>query len=117
MAGRPAQTDQIAELRRRLEATRFDVERAAFDVRHRYDIPARLRGSMRQHPRGWFFGAMGTGLLAALSFGRRRKRHRAAEVPARSRGSAMLMGTAGFLFTVMKPVARQWLTRRFIDRP
>jgi len=117
MARRPAKTDQIIELRRRLAATRFDVERAAVGVRRRYDIPARLRGSLARHPRGWFFGSLGTGLLAALSLRRRRKRdaRRRAQPQATGR-AAMLMGTVGFLVSVLKPVARQWLTRQLLER-
>ncbi len=119
MARRPAQKDQIVALRQRIERTRFDMGRVAIDVRNRYDLPARLRGSMRRHPLGWFFGSMGAGLVGALSFGRRRKRGRdyGGEHGPPARRGAMLVGAAGFLVSVLKPVARRWLTRQFLGRP
>ena len=92
------------------------MERVVIDVRNRFDFPARLRGSMRSHPRGWFFGSMGAGFLSALSFRRRRKHRREHGEAAPVRRGALLAGTVGVLASVAKPVARQWLTRRFLDR-
>jgi hypothetical protein len=92
------------------------LERAVIDVRNRWDLPARVRGSMRHHPREWFFGSMGAGLMAALSFKRRRKHRREHGGQSPTRRGAVLAGTIGFLASVAKPMVRQWLTRRFLDR-
>jgi len=59
-------------------------------------------------------------LVAALSIGRRGKGRRDYDdgrgQGAPARRGAMLLGATGFVVSVIKPVARRWLTRQFLGR-
>ena len=108
MAGGPGQTDELQALRARLEESRRDLGLAVIGLRRRFDVPARLRLSMRQHPRGWFTGSLVAGLLAAISVRRRGGGRR------ERRGRGWLAGLAAFVLSILKPLLKRWLTRRFL---
>jgi len=77
----------------------------ALAARQRFDIPARLRGSLKEHPTGWLMGSLASGLAASLLF-----RGGKPAKPEKRRGlpTALL----GLTLTAVRPLAKVWLTNQ-----
>lgn len=89
----------------RIEASRATLTTEAHRLRHRLDVPARLKDSVLSKPLAWFGGSLGAGLAASLLFrGRRRRERRVAPVAKRS----LLAVLAGGLFTLIRPLLQEW---------
>lgn len=74
-------------------------------LKHRLDVPARVRDSLKKNPRNWLFGSLGTGLAISLLF-RGKKTSVKPSKKARSLPIAML----GLTLTAVRPLAKVWLT-------
>jgi hypothetical protein len=75
----------------------------AATLRHRLDVPTRVRNSLKQNPTGWLLGSLGSGLAASLVF---RRKPALTEAKSRSLPSALL----GLTLTAVQPLAKVWLT-------
>jgi hypothetical protein len=97
------QTQEIERLIRLGEAARSSLEVEAISLKQRFDIPSRLRESLKSHPTGWLVGSLASGLAASLLFKRR--------PPAREKKSRSLPLTLlGLSLTAVRPLAKVWLT-------
>lgn len=97
------QTQEIERLIRLGEAARSSLEVEAVSIRQRFDIPARLRDSLKSHPTGWLVGSLVSGLGASMLISRR--------PPAREKKSRGLPLTLlGLSLTAVRPIAKIWLT-------
>ena len=106
MARNPQTTPEIARLIGRIEASRGQVAVAATRLRARWDVPARVKESLRCHPARWFGASVVAGLLAAgLLFRRRASREAAAP-----RKGLVALAAAGAI-TVIKTLVRDWVLR------
>jgi hypothetical protein len=109
MAQKSASSEGIEALIRRSEAARRRLACDYATFRHRIDLPARVKDSLRNHPLGWVGGSLTAGLLASTLL--RTKPKEESPRPAKRR-----RGLAGFALTaataVAKPMIRAWLTRR-----
>ncbi len=100
----------------RLEASRSVLSVEAARMRHRLDVPARVKESILARPLSWFGGSLGAGFVASLLFrGRRRRDRKGREKPRRG-----LLGLlAGGAFTLAQPLIREWalqaLKNRIVD--
>ena len=72
-------------------------------LKQRLDVPARIRGSLKDHPAGWVLGSLASGLAASLLF---RLKPRAVEK--KHRGLALTL--LGLALTAIRPMAKVWLT-------
>ncbi len=96
-------SQEIDRLIRLAESARSTMESEAISLKHRLDVPSRIRDSLRTHPTGWLFGSVASGLAASLLFRRKPAR---AEKPTRGMALTLL----GLLLTVVRPMAKVWLT-------
>ncbi|NJR41639.1 MAG: hypothetical protein HC767_02195 [Akkermansiaceae bacterium] len=62
---------EIQRLIKLSESARVCLSREANLLKHRLDVPARLRSSLKENPTGWLFGSLGSGLVASLFFRRK----------------------------------------------
>jgi hypothetical protein len=85
-------------------ASRSFLESEAASFRNRWDIPARARQSLKEHPTAWLLGSLGTGLAASLMF---RKKN---VTDKKRRGiPGVLMGLT---LTAARPLAKVWLANQ-----
>ncbi|MGC4015926.1 MAG: hypothetical protein QM755_15585 [Luteolibacter sp.] len=107
MVQKSVTSPEIEALLKRSETAR---RRLAYDIsmlKHRVDVPARVKESLQNNPTGWLGGSLVTGLLASLAL-RRRKPKKTAEEKVRKAGLAGLMLTAGG--ALVRPVVKSLVT-------
>lgn len=88
------------------DAARSCLSHEAAALKHRLDVPSRIRGSLKSHPTGWLFGSMAAGLATSLLFRRRPSKSVGAEIKRKSLPLALL----GLTLTAVRPFAKVWLT-------
>ena len=99
---------EIERLIRLGESARACLESEAVRIKQRFDIPARLRHSLSEHPTSWLFGSLASGLVASLFLSRRR--HKPVEKkPGRKGVAGMLLGLT---LTAARPLAKVWLSNQ-----
>ncbi len=96
------QAQEIERLIALGKSARSSLEREAISLKQRFDVPTRLRDSLKSHPTGWLVGSMASGLAASMLFSRR--------PPAREKKKSSLPLTLiGLSLTAVRPVAKIWL--------
>lgn len=100
---------EIERLIRLSERARTCLESEAARIKERFDIPARIRSSLKEHPASWVFGSMASGLVASLLF----SRHQKPAVKTGRRGAAGVL--LGITLTAAKPLAKVWLANQVKD--
>jgi hypothetical protein len=98
-----SQKAEIQRLIRLGEAARARLHDDASALKHRLDVPSRVRDSLKAHPGGWMFGSLASGLAASLMF-----RRRPAAGTRKSRGG-ILRSLLGLGFTAAGPLVKIWL--------
>jgi hypothetical protein len=93
---------EIERLIRRSAAARARLTLEYGALRHRLDVPARIRGSLAAHPTGWMLGTAVAGFIASRIFRLKRAR---SSVPARG----LLVTLLGLLAATAKPMLKVWL--------
>lgn len=101
MARKLPESQEILEWVRLSEAARARLGADAEALRHRLDVPARLRDSLRNHPVGWLGGTA----IAGLAASRLASRALFFKTRATRRGWSWL----GLGFNAVRPVAKIWL--------
>ena len=97
---------EIERLIRLSESARVCLESEAARIKQRFDIPARIRGSLSEHPTSWLFGSLLSGLATSMLFSRRRK-------PAAKTGHRGVAGMLmGLTLTAARPMAKIWLSNQ-----
>jgi len=86
-------------------ASRSFLGEEALAAKQRFDIPARLRTSLKQHPTGWLMGSLASGLAASLLFRREKPAN-----PEKRRGLPTVL--LGLTLTAVRPLAKVWLTNQ-----
>lgn len=97
------ENQEIERLIRLGEAARSRLGDEAVWLKQRLDVPARIRGSLKEHPASWLLGSLASGLAASVLF---RLKPRAAEKNQRSLPLTLL----GLTFSAIRPMAKVWLT-------
>lgn len=103
--------EQTSRLIERIAASRAALGDNLLDLRHRLDVPARVKDSLVSKPLVWFGGSLGVGLLASLAF----KRPRAAPRPERPRRGWMGLLLGGAM-TLARPALQSWALREIQSR-
>jgi hypothetical protein len=95
-------SEEIQRLIRSSETAREVLGSEIRDLKHRMDIPARVRSSLKSNPTGWIGGSVLAGLAGSLLFRRKDKR----EKPKKK-------GLLGFLLALgvaaLRPFVKVWL--------
>ncbi len=86
-------------------AARSFLGEEAVAARQRFDFPARLRGSLKEHPTGWLLGSLASGLAASLLF-----RSGKLAKPEKRRGLPTVL--LGLTLTAVRPLAKVWLANQ-----
>lgn len=100
-------TSQVtADLIRRSQAARERLSIDFAELKHRVDVPGRIRHSLNANPTGWIGGGLAAGLLASLAF----RRPKPAPAKSKSGLSGLALTAAGAL---ARPLLKAWLARKF----
>lgn len=94
---------KIAELVRQAEQSRAVLLSGARTLKHRLDVPARVKSSLGENPGAWILGTAGLGLLASMFLRRRTPRE-----PRKARGIPSIV--LGLAATAAKPLVKTWLS-------
>jgi hypothetical protein len=94
---------RIADLIRQAESSREMLLSEVKVLRHRLDVPSRIKGSLGEHPGAWMLGTAGVGLLASLLLRRSPSREER-----KSRGILSIL--LGLALTAARPLVKSWLT-------
>ena len=112
MAAEPER--QAEALIARLAASRRAVGHDLAVLRHRLNVPARIKESVMSKPLAWFGGSLGAGLVASFLLKGRKSRPKREKVVRRSLWSLALGGA----FTLVRPALQTWamneLRKRFV---
>jgi hypothetical protein len=95
---------EIQRLIRLGEAARSCLEHEAVLLHQRLDVPARIRGSLKEHPAGWLLGSLASGLAASLLLRLKPRR------PAEKKPRGLALSLLGLTLTAIRPMAKVWLT-------
>lgn len=99
---------------RRLAASRTALGHDLAILRHRLDVPARVKESVMSKPLAWFGGSLGAGLVASFLLKGRKSKPKPEKVVRRSLWSLALGGA----FTLARPALQTWamseLRKRFV---
>lgn len=101
-------TRKIRELLRQAEAARSVIHTDVALLKHRLDVPARIRESLSQRPGTWLFGSLGAGLLASIAL-----RGRAPRAERKAKGWKSVV--FGLAMTAARPLLKTYLTGQ-LDR-
>jgi len=103
---------QTEALIARLSASRANLGRDVAILRHRLDVPARVKESVMSKPLAWFGGSLGAGLVASFLLKGRKSPPKQEQVVRRSLWSLALGG----LFTLARPALQTWATNELRKR-
>lgn len=96
------QAQEIERLIALGKSARFSLEREAISLKQRFDVPTRLRDSLKSHPTGWLVGSMASGLAASMLFSRR-------PLAREKKKSSLPLTLIGLSLTAVRPLAKIWL--------
>lgn len=107
MVRKPSPQAEVEQLIRQAQAARRCLSSEAEVLRHKLDIPARIRSSLAGHPGTWMAGSLFSGLAASLFFRRKRK-----PAPVAAKPKSTLFAVLGLLLTALRPLAKIWLANQ-----
>jgi hypothetical protein len=87
------------------ETARSTLSHEAAVLKHRLDVPARLKDSLKSHPTGWLVGSVASGLAASFLF-----RRRPAREEKEKKSKSLPLAVLGLTLTAVRPFAKVWLT-------
>jgi len=100
MARDPKKRPEAAELIRRIENSRNELQGHVVQLKRSLDVPSRIKQSVTTRPLAWFGGSLGLGVVASRVLRRKPKKNQKKSV-------------AGFLFTailtLLKPALKGML--------
>ncbi len=97
-------------------AARSCLETEAHALKQRLDVPARIRGSLREHPTGWLVGSLISGMAASLLFRSKPSRALTGLSGSPSPRRPLPVVLMGLALTVIRPLAKVWLTDQVKQR-
>ena len=98
---------QIERLIQLSANSRARLESEAIRIKQRFDIPAKIRGSLNEHPTSWLLGSLASGLVGSLLISRRPK---TSSKPQRRGMIGVMLGLA---VTAARPMAKVWVSNQF----
>ena len=111
------QRRELEALTARIAASRVAVAGELATLRHRLNVPARVKESVLSKPLAWLGGSLGAGFLASIVLKRRRRhRHSRAEKAEKSAKKAWWTVLLGGAVTLARPALQSWALREFQSR-
>ncbi len=101
MAGEPAIPPEIRKLIQTGDAARAVLGTEIRSLKHKLDVPARVKDSLREHPTGWLGGSLVAGMFTSLLFRRKPK------VEKKKKGLAGFL--LGLAVSGLRPLVKVWL--------
>lgn len=92
----------------RIDAARAVLTEEIGELRHKLDLPGRVRDSVLSKPLAWFGGSLGAGFLGSMLLRRRRT-----EKPKRRGVFGFLLGSA---FSLARPALQAWAIKELKNR-
>jgi hypothetical protein len=108
MAEEPGKDRSLAEIRQRIERSRYELGRDLSGLRYELDIPLRIRKSFQRNTILWVAGAVVLGLM--FTAGPRRKKKIYVDAKGRKKAketiveTGLLLTAVKFAASVLKPV-------------
>jgi hypothetical protein len=96
---------EIEQLIRLSASARSSLGHEMSALKHRIDVPSRIRDSLKNHRAGWLLGSLASGLTASMFFQRKptneKKSHR-----------GLPLTLLSITFSAVRPFAKAWLTNQ-----
>lgn len=106
MDSKLSRQQEIERLIRNGDNARWFISSEVRTLKAKLDVPSRVRNSLKGNPLGWLFGSAASGMVASLLF--RRKSARSAG----KKSSARPIRFLALILTLVRPIAKVWLTGR-----
>ena len=100
MAEEPGKDESLAEIKQRIERSRYELGRDLSGLRYELDFPLKLKKSFQRNTVLWVAGAVVLGLM--FSAGSRRKKKIYVDAKGKRRKANEKLVEAGLLLTVTK---------------
>lgn len=114
MAQQTDKQKQLAGLILQAEASRLALTEAQARLRHRLDLPARIKSTVASSPSKWLGGALFAGLATSFLFRSRKRKEVDIEKKAK-RPQGFVFGLLSFLFNLAKPSLKIYATKLLKD--
>jgi len=104
---------EIERLIRLSDASRSCLTAEYKVMRDRFDVPARLRNSLKTHPTGWLLGALAAGFFVTTLFRRKPAKH---SIPS----PGIPLTILGIAVAAAKPALKIWLggeLKKYFSKP
>lgn len=99
-----SKNEELERLIRMADASRSVLGGEVLALKHKLDVPSRVKHSLKSHPTGWLFGSLASGLAASLLF----RRGGSPKSPKKRR--SFPVATLGLILTLVRPFAKVWAT-------
>lgn len=99
-------SEEIQRLIRSSETARSVLGSEIRDLKHRLDVPARVRSSLKSNPTTWIGGSVLAGLAGSLLFRRKSKR----EKPVKKKG--LLGAIIALAIAGLRPFVKVWIANQ-----
>ena len=97
-------SQEIQRLIQKSEAARGVLGSEIRELKHKLDVPGRIKDSLRSHPTGWLGGSVVAGMATSLLFRRKPKREKAEVKKKTLLGFLLTLAIAG-----LRPFVKVWL--------
>ena len=97
-------SQEIQRLIHKSEAARGVLGSEIRELKHKLDVPGRIKDSLRSHPTGWLGGSVVAGMATSLLFRRKSKREKAEVKKKTLLGFLLTLSIAG-----LRPFVKVWL--------
>lgn len=108
MARDPKKRPEAAELIRRIENSRNELQEHVVQLKRTLDVPSRIKHSVTSRPLAWFGGSLGLGLVASKVLRRKPKQNRK-----KSMAGFLITAILTLLKPALKGILVSELQRRF----
>ncbi len=116
MAEEPGKDRSLAEIKQRIERSRYDLGRDLSGLRYELDFPLRIRKSFQRNTVLWVAGAVVLGLIFTAGSKRTKKIYVDAKGRKKPRETLLeagvLLTAAKFAASVLKPVIVSYVTHK-----
>ncbi|MGA0899910.1 MAG: hypothetical protein ACO3SO_05860 [Luteolibacter sp.] len=105
MAAKSTKRPEIEELIRLSQEARVDLGSRVAGIRKSLDVPTRVFGSMRSHPKIWLFASVAAGVGTSMLLGK---------LPGRGKkkGSSIKKKAIALTLTAARPIVKIWLANK-----
>jgi len=96
---------EIEQLIRLSASARSSLGHEMSALKHRIDVPSRIRDSLKNHRAGWLLGSLASGLTASMFFQRKPTNEKKSHL-------GLPLTLLSITFSAVRPFAKAWLTNQ-----